>query len=132
MEACKNLKYSKSHDLSFSETCKLSSEAGDLELEGACLESYCPPDIESLDYTLWNQDELSNLSEEDLQWWKNFCEEVTPPDAANGNTCSAGEFLCANDKCIPRFWACDGEDDCGDRSDENQGWDSMARRRYDT
>ena len=51
----------------------MSSESGDLELEGACLESYCPPEFDSLDYTLWSEEELSNLSEEDLQWWKEFC-----------------------------------------------------------
>uniref|UniRef100_A0A8D2LBK3 Prolow-density lipoprotein receptor-related protein 1 n=1 Tax=Varanus komodoensis TaxID=61221 RepID=A0A8D2LBK3_VARKO len=41
---------------------------------------------------------------------------------ANGKTCisncTASQFVCKNDKCIPFWWKCDTEDDCGDRSDE--------------
>lgn len=28
------------------------------------------------------------------------------------------EFKCNNQRCIPRLWLCDNEDDCGDFSDE--------------
>uniref|UniRef100_A0ABM0H074 Prolow-density lipoprotein receptor-related protein 1-like n=1 Tax=Saccoglossus kowalevskii TaxID=10224 RepID=A0ABM0H074_SACKO len=42
--------------------------------------------------------------------------------ANNGRTClsncSASQFVCSNDKCIPFWWKCDNEDDCGDESDE--------------
>lgn len=33
--------------------------------------------------------------------------------------CPHGEFQCNNTLCKPLGWRCDGEDDCGDNSDEN-------------
>ncbi|KAJ1520341.1 hypothetical protein ONE63_004539 [Megalurothrips usitatus] len=33
-------------------------------------------------------------------------------------TCSYGEFQCKNEKCISIYSKCDGQDDCGDGSDE--------------
>ncbi|MGH0138785.1 UNVERIFIED_CONTAM: hypothetical protein FKN15_000914 [Acipenser sinensis] len=35
-------------------------------------------------------------------------------------TCRLDEFQCNNTLCKPLAWKCDGEDDCGDNSDENQ------------
>uniref|UniRef100_A0AAZ3NRC3 EGF-like domain-containing protein n=1 Tax=Oncorhynchus tshawytscha TaxID=74940 RepID=A0AAZ3NRC3_ONCTS len=34
------------------------------------------------------------------------------------SNCTASQFVCKNDKCIPFWWKCDTEDDCGDHSDE--------------
>ncbi|KAM7304917.1 uncharacterized protein ISCGN_014817 [Ixodes scapularis] len=31
---------------------------------------------------------------------------------------STGSFLCSNGRCLNRKWMCDGQDDCGDESDE--------------
>ena len=35
-----------------------------------------------------------------------------------GMVSDAGEFQCSNGKCIKGDWRHDGEDDCGDMSDE--------------
>uniref|UniRef100_A0A671KAL9 Low-density lipoprotein receptor-related protein 8-like n=1 Tax=Sinocyclocheilus anshuiensis TaxID=1608454 RepID=A0A671KAL9_9TELE len=39
------------------------------------------------------------------------------PDA---RSCSAGEFQCRNHKCLAPVYVCDGDDDCGDGSDEEK------------
>jgi len=36
----------------------------------------------------------------------------------NSSVCDGTKFQCANGKCVSRLWACDGENDCGDGSDE--------------
>ena len=42
-----------------------------------------------------------------------------------GGACSTHQFLCANEKCVPVSWTCDGEDDCGDNSDETTSCTGM-------
>ncbi|XP_067011986.2 sortilin-related receptor isoform X2 [Anabrus simplex] len=36
-----------------------------------------------------------------------------------GSTCAHDYFKCNNGACIPNLWKCDGDDDCGDVSDEH-------------
>nr|CAD7197742.1 unnamed protein product [Timema douglasi] len=38
---------------------------------------------------------------------------------AKNLSCDANKFYCRNGKCISRMWSCDGDDDCGDNSDED-------------
>ena len=40
-------------------------------------------------------------------------------------TCEANQHQCTNGRCIPMTWKCDGENDCGDGSDEG---DSCAEK----
>ena len=44
-------------------------------------------------------------------WYSKFKDE----------SCDEDEFSCANQKCIPISWKCNGIDDCGDNSDEIKG-----------
>ncbi|XP_068174430.1 low-density lipoprotein receptor-related protein 3 [Antennarius striatus] len=34
------------------------------------------------------------------------------------SSCQSDEFLCGNGKCLPRSWKCNGQDECGDGTDE--------------
>ena len=39
-------------------------------------------------------------------------------DSSATPACPEGYMKCANDRCIPRAWRCDGDDDCMDGTDE--------------
>ncbi|GBN68409.1 hypothetical protein AVEN_123442-1 [Araneus ventricosus] len=41
--------------------------------------------------------------------------------------CSSGYLLCANGKCIPQSWFCDGANDCGDNFDERNCENNAAK-----
>lgn len=42
-------------------------------------------------------------------------------------SCSKDQFTCKNKECITNTWQCDGENDCGDDSDESD-CDTISKR----
>ena len=46
------------------------------------------------------------------------CNEISSFCPVAARTCSWTQFTCRNGHCIPSGWQCDGDNDCGDYSDE--------------
>merc|ERR1712170_16522 len=69
-------------------------------------------------------DKWSTCSIDDFKiWWRtrgSMCEEVIAEYDTTATACNSGEFQCSNgEKCISSSWKCDGDNDCGDNSDES-------------
>lgn len=50
-------------------------------------------------------------------WELTSCETLLP-FMCQMQACTNGSFFCSNGKCVNSKWKCDGQDDCGDMSDE--------------
>ena len=40
--------------------------------------------------------------------------------SGNPLPCEPNEFQCGNGKCAVKIWRCDGDNDCGDMTDEKE------------
>ena len=45
--------------------------------------------------------------------------DMADVDNSTHASCEHDHFLCANDECVAASYMCDGNDDCGDNSDES-------------
>ncbi|XP_013781236.1 uncharacterized protein LOC106465521 [Limulus polyphemus] len=78
----------------------------------------------------WNQPRpqegqcvLAHLIENTQSWQLAPCEALLP-FMCQVKSCPKESFACSNGQCISSNWQCDGEDDCGDQSDETDCPDS--------
>ena len=75
---------------------------------GGCVNGHCMPNGREV---MCRCDEGLTLVNE------KFC--VNQSEIVTANNCTDNKFQCTNGKCISRLWACDGDDDCDDNSDED-------------
>ena len=63
--------------------------------------------------------EISYILEDSSQY-EEYIEEAIEamPDADYQKSCNYDQFTCNNGNCVPKSYMCDGDNDCGDRSDE--------------
>lgn len=83
----------------------------DVESYRACGSTIPPPYISSQDH-VWIR-----FHSDDTVSKKGFRLAYFSGKAAEPR-CACDQFRCANAKCIPEAWRCNGMDECGDRSDE--------------
>ncbi|KAG0433549.1 hypothetical protein HPB47_019805, partial [Ixodes persulcatus] len=59
----------------------------------------------------------ARMTERTQEWHLAPCEALLP-FICQVPACPEGSFLCSNGRCLNKKWMCDGQDDCGDESDE--------------
>ncbi|KAG8454060.1 hypothetical protein GDO86_000627, partial [Hymenochirus boettgeri] len=100
--ACMHLGFEKGADVSLSHTC--TSVAGSHESD--CLHASCRGLESSLAECVLKKDKSNENKFAGVNCY------------TKKRACNSNEFNCANGKCIPSSKSCNGENDCGDLSDE--------------
>ncbi|CAB1347080.1 unnamed protein product, partial [Coregonus sp. 'balchen'] len=81
-------------------------------IQFSCRNGRCIPQSWRCD----RDDDCGDMSDETSSCALPTCEPLTQFSCSNGRCIS---FQCSSGRCIPDHWACDGDNDCGDFSDEN-------------
>ncbi|KAL3869763.1 hypothetical protein ACJMK2_042400 [Sinanodonta woodiana] len=62
---------------------------------------------------------VASVSSDFVNDWNSTIESINST-AEITEACFKEQYQCTNKRCIPKGWVCDGDNDCGDTSDENK------------
>ncbi|XP_043234344.1 uncharacterized protein LOC122387849 [Amphibalanus amphitrite] len=71
----------------------------------------------------------ARFTDSEQSWALTTCEQLLP-FMCRATACLKGHFHCANGNCVNGAFKCDGEDDCGDMSDESDCQDTTPCHEY--
>ncbi|XP_043197541.1 uncharacterized protein LOC122368017 [Amphibalanus amphitrite] len=71
----------------------------------------------------------ARFTDSEQSWALTTCEQLLP-FMCRATACLKGHFHCANGNCVNGAFKCDGEDDCGDMSDESDCQDTSPCHEY--